>query len=276
MFFVDSHCHLLFPKFYSVSEKLDEEKYCVAALLDRAEKAGVKYLLIIGTELADVDEIQSIADSHDNVFRTVGIHPLEAAKHCASFTFEEISSIIRQQASSSKIVAIGEIGLDYHYEKESQKQQKELFNLQLDLAQECSLPVVIHSREAYPDVVAVLKDYPRVTGVIHCFSGEKDFARKALDLGFYISISGVVTYKNAVELQETIKMIPLDRMLLETDSPFLAPVPHRGQINEPAFIPHIAEKISKLMNVPVETLAQRTSENFFRLFCAGIGLSATS
>ncbi|MDR3186866.1 MAG: TatD family hydrolase [Holosporaceae bacterium] len=266
MFFVDSHCHLLFPKFRSMSENLDVERYSVAAVIDRAAKADVKYLMAIGTELADLEEIRSLADTHENVFRTVGIHPLEAAKHHGAFRSEEMAKIIRREAALPKTIGIGEIGLDYHYEKESQKQQKELLRLQLDLAEECRLPVVIHSRDAYPDVISILREYPGVTGVIHCFSGEEDFARKALDLGFYISISGVVTYKNAAELRETLKLIPLDRMLLETDAPFLAPVPHRGGINEPAFIPHIAEKISELLNIQIATLAQQTSENFFRLF----------
>ncbi|MDR2765900.1 MAG: TatD family hydrolase, partial [Holosporaceae bacterium] len=266
MFYVDSHCHLLFSKFSSASEKLDEKEYGVAALVDRAAGADVKYLLAVGTELADVDELRAIVDFHENVFRTVGIHPLEAAKHHASFSPEEISSVIRKEAALPKTVGVGEIGLDYHYERESERQQKELFHLQLDLAEELDLPVAIHSRDAYSDVVAILRDHPRATGVIHCFSGEEDFARRALELGFFISISGVVTYKNAAELQKTLELIPLDRMLVETDAPFLAPTPRRGKINEPAFIPLIANKISELLNIPPPTLARQTSENFFRLF----------
>ncbi|MDR2067784.1 MAG: TatD family hydrolase [Holosporaceae bacterium] len=275
MFFVDSHCHLLFSKFRSASEKLDEEEYGVTALVDRAAAAGVKYLLAVGTQLSDVDDLRSIVDANENVFRTVGIHPLEAAKHHASHSLEEISRVILREAKLPKTIGIGEIGLDYHYEMESEKQQKQLFHLQMDLAEQCSLPVVIHSRDAYPDVVAILREHPRVTGVIHCFSGEEDFARNALDFGFCISISGVVTYKNATELQETLKIIPLDRMLLETDAPFLAPVPHRGRINEPAFIPHVASKISELLGIPTESLAIQTSENFFRLFINGIKRLAT-
>jgi TatD DNase family protein len=241
-------------------------KYDVASLINRASAANVQYLLAIGTELSDVEELQSIVDQFENVFKTVGIHPLDAKSHKTIFNNNEISRIINECCVLSKTVAIGEIGLDYHYEKESEKQQKELFNLQLELARKNNLPVVIHSREAYQDVIDILKDHCGVTGVIHCFSGEKDFAIKALDLGFYISISGAITFKNAIELQETVKLIPLEKMLIETDSPFLAPAPFRGKPNEPAFIPYIAQKISELIEKPIEIIAKHTSKNFFELF----------
>jgi TatD DNase family protein len=223
-------------------------------------------MLAVGTELSDVSELQSITEKYPNVFRTVGIHPLEAKNHCQSYSREEISRVIRDNCAHPKTAGIGEIGLDYHYEKESKKQQDELFNLQLELAEECGLPVSIHSREASDDTIDVLKNHPEVTGVIHCFSGEKRFAEEALDLGFYISISGVVTYKKAAELQDSLKYIPLDRLLIETDCPFLAPVPFRGKPNEPAFVIYAAEKISDLLNLPLEEVADLSSQNFFRLF----------
>lgn len=271
MLFVDSHCHLNIPKFAKKkdekeSEKTFYEKYSVDAIIRRAYEANVKYMLAIGTELGDVDEICTIANNHKNVFRSVGIHPQEASKHCLNYTYDGIAKIIKKHCSLQKTVAIGEIGLDYHFEKESEPQQKEIFHLQMDLAKESKLPVVIHSRDAVDDTVSALREHSGICGVIHCFSEEMDFARKSLDLGFYISISGVVTFKSAKELHESIKFIPLDRLLIETDSPFLAPVPFRGKINEPAFIAYVAEKVAEIKGCNVETIAEATSNNFFRLF----------
>lgn len=271
MFFVDSHCHLTVPRFVErKSDSEDEEefrrKYAVDAIIERAHAAGVKYMLAIGTELSDVEEIRAIAEMHKNVFRSAGIHPQEAAKHLQLFDHAEISRIIKEQCALPKTVAIGEIGLDYHFERETEAEQKDLFHFQLDLAKECGLPVSIHSRDAADDTIAVLSDHRDVCGVIHCFSGERDFARKALDLGFYISISGIVTFKKADELRESIKFVPADRLLIETDSPFLAPVPYRGKINEPAFVMRVAERVAEVRGTTVTAIAQETSDNFFRLF----------
>ena len=271
MFLIDSHCHLNVLKFATKKDEEESEeefleRYSVDAIIQRAHKASVKYMLAIGTELTDVDEIRNIADNHENIFRSVGIHPQEAQKHCSNYSHDEIAEIIKKHSALPKTVAIGEIGLDYHFERESELQQKELFHLQMDLAKECGLPVVIHSRDATNDTVAVLSEHAGARGVIHCFSGELDFARKSLDLGFYISISGVVTFKNANELRESIKFVPLDRILIETDSPFLAPTPFRGKINEPAFVAYVAEKVAEVKGIDVETIAEATSNNFFRLF----------
>jgi TatD DNase family protein len=156
--------------------------------------------------------------------------------------------------------------LDYHYEKESKKQQDILFNLQLDLAREQNLPVVIHSREAIDDTIATIKHHPEVRGVIHCFSGEKYFAEKALDLGYFISIPGTITYKKNVELQDTLKYIPRDRLLIETDSPFLAPVPFRGKWNEPSFVVMVAQTIADLLGVSQEEVRDFSARSFFQLF----------
>lgn len=271
MFLIDSHCHLNVPKFATKkdekeSEKEFLEKYSVDAIIQRAHEAGVKYMLAIGTELTDVEEIRNTADSHERIFRSVGIHPQEAQKHCSNYTHDEIAKIIKEHSALPKTVAIGEIGLDYHFERESEPQQKELFHLQMDLAKECGLPVVIHSRDAANDTVDVLSEHAGARGVIHCFSGELDFAKKSLNLGFYISVSGVVTFKNANELRESIKFVPLDRLLIETDSPFLAPAPFRGKINEPAFVAYVAKMVAEVKGVDVETIAEATSNNFFRLF----------
>ena len=181
MFLIDSHCHLNVPKFATKkdekeSEKEFLEKYSVDAIIQRAHEAGVKYMLAIGTELTDVEEIRNIADSHEHIFRSVGIHPQEAQKHCSNYTHDEIAKIIKEHSALPKTVAIGEIGLDYHFERESEPQQKELFHLQMDLAKECGLPVVIHSRDAANDTVEVLSEHAGARGVIHCFSGEMDFA----------------------------------------------------------------------------------------------------
>jgi TatD DNase family protein len=184
-FLVDSHCHLVFSHFKNVLPKGEtssdfDEKYAVDAIIKRADAANVKYMLLIGTELSDVSELQVISDKHSNIFRTVGIHPLEAAKHYQLYSFDEISGTIKDNCKFVKTVGIGEIGLDYHYEQESKNQQKEIFNLQLKLAKECDLPVSIHSREAFGDVADILEDHPSVKGVIHCFSGEKRFAERVL------------------------------------------------------------------------------------------------
>jgi TatD DNase family protein len=270
MFFVDSHSHLVFSRFSEVFRKAAEGgsdgEYGVEAVIKRAANANVKYMLAIGTELSDLSELQAIVDKYPQIFRTVGIHPLEAKKHRQSYDNEEILRVMKDNCVHPKTVGIGEIGLDYHYEIESKKQQDEIFNMQLELAQECNLPVVIHSRESSDDVIAVLKNYPRLKGVIHCFSGEKHFAQEALNLGFYISISGVVTYKKAAELRDSIKYIPRNRLLIETDCPFLAPVPFRGKLNEPAFLVRVAEEIAELLEISVEEVATFSSSNFFELF----------
>ncbi|MDR2781961.1 MAG: TatD family hydrolase [Holosporaceae bacterium] len=268
MFFVDSHCHLKFSRFVDAfnAEVGFENKYGVEAIVKRAINANVRCMLNIGTELTDMSYLQEFAETYETVFHTVGVHALEAAKHYELYSLDEISKIIRDNYSHPKVVGIGEIGLDYHYEKESRKQQDTLFNLQLDLAKECGLPVSIHSREAIDDTISVLKNHPDINGVIHCFSGEKHFAEQALDLGFFISISGVITYKKATELQDTLKYIPRDRLLIETDSPFLAPVPFRGKINEPSFVVYVAQKIAELLGIPVEDVAKFSSKNFFNLF----------
>jgi TatD DNase family protein len=276
VYLVDSHCHLTFSRFdtfvSSMQKGLEGEKadvtqhYGVEQLLARADQAGVKYVLAIGTELADLDVMQGVAENHSNVFRTIGVHALEAKKHSELYDSEYIIQSLKNHCSKPKTVGIGEIGLDYHYEKESAKQQMELFHLQLELAKDQHLPVVIHSREAYLDTVNILREHSPIDGVIHCFSGERDFAIKALDLGFYISVSGVLTYKNAAMLRDTVKTIPLDRLLVETDAPFLAPEPFRGKINEPAYVVHVARKLADILGLSFEKVADQTSKNFWNLF----------
>lgn len=265
MFFIDSHCHLdtqhMNVPFAPVSGDGTTD-----AVIQRAFDAGVKYMLNIGTKLSDVERLRDISNRYDNIFRTVGIHPLEAFDHAETYTNDDIIQIIESHCKMQKTVGIGEIGLDYHYDPDHAKVQQNLFHLQLDIATQCNLPVSIHSRDAYEDTISILSDHRNVMGVMHCFSGTKEFARQVLDLGYYISISGIVTYKKSTELQEIVKYLPLDRVLIETDSPFLAPVPHRGKMNEPAFVRFIAQKIAEIVSVPIADVALRTSENFFDLF----------
>jgi TatD DNase family protein len=180
-----------------------------------------------------------------------------------------MSQIITAHCTAPKTVGIGEIGLDYYYSIDHMHDQKELFELQLDIAHRKRMPINVHSRDAEQDTVAILKNYPGLRGAIHCFSGSREFAFQALDLGFYISVSGVVTFPKNTQLQEIIKNLPLDRLLMETDAPFLAPLPFRGKINEPSYIVHIAQKIAELFEIPVEEIAEKTNDNFFNLF--GIG-----
>jgi TatD DNase family protein len=266
--FIDSHCHLFFSKFVERDSGFDEhfrDRYAIQEIIKRANDCSVKYILAIGTELSDIDEIGNIAENNAGVFRTIGIHPLEAQNHCEMYSMNDTSQIMLE-CNDRKLIGIGEIGLDYHYDKDDKKNQRNIFELQLELAKRRGLPLCIHSRDAEEDTIDVLKNHPEIKGVIHCFSGSRDFAFRAMDLGFYISVSGVITFKNAKNLQETIKAIPLNKLLIETDAPFLAPMPFRGKINEPAFVVHTAKKLSELLERPLEEISQKTTQNFFDLY----------
>lgn len=265
--YIDSHCHLAFDQIGEFAD-YNRAMYAVKQLIERANNVGVKYLLTIGTKLSDIEEIREISDSNKNVFRTVGIHPLEAKGHIEKYSISEIEDIITESIAKSdlKLAGIGEIGLDYHYGKESQELQQKFFDLQVDLAQKSNLPVCIHSRDAEEDTIAILKNYPGIRGVIHCFTGSEKFAFDSLDLGFYISASGIITFKKSNELRETIRKVPFDKLLIETDAPFLAPVPCRGKTNEPAFVIHTAEKVAEILRKSSEEVAKKTSENFFNLY----------
>ena len=173
--------------------------------------------------------------------------------------------IFRKHCEKANTVAIGEIGLDYHL-SDAKEDQKKIFHFQLELAEEFELPVSIHSREAWSDTMAILEDHPKVTGVIHCFSGEKEFAERVIKTSFCLGIGGTLTFKKNSILQETVRDLPIDRILFETDAPFLAPVPFRGKVNEPAFVVHVAEKVSEIKNISVDGIGDRTGRNFFKLF----------
>lgn len=252
--FIDSHCHLNY-------KGLVEDQ---AAVLKRARAAGVSAMLNISTRESEWDDVVSVAEHHGDVWASVGIHPHEADAHRDVDTAKLV-----ERAQHSRIVAIGETGLDYYYDKSDHAQQRASFRSHIAAARKTGLPLIVHTRDAEDDTAAILTEEMAsgaYTGVIHCFTASDAFARIALDLGFYISISGIVTFKNAKDLQAIAPTIPQNRMLIETDSPFLAPVPHRGRPCEPAFVADTAQFLANLRGESVEELARYTSENFRQLF----------
>jgi TatD DNase family protein len=252
--FVDSHCHLNY-------KGLVEDQ---AAVLERARAAGVSTMLNISTRESEWDDVVGVAERHLDVWASVGIHPHEADAHPDVDTAKLVA-----RAQHPRIVAIGETGLDYYYDKSDREQQRTSFRSHIAAARETGLPLIVHTRDAEDDTAAILTEEMKTgayTGVIHCFTASDAFARTALDLGLYISISGIVTFKNAKDLQATAATIPQDRLLIETDSPFLAPVPHRGKPCEPAFVVDTARFLADLRHIGLADLAQTTSDNFNRLF----------
>lgn len=251
---VDSHCHL---NYEGLAERQNE-------VLANARERGVTGFLNISTRQREWNDVISVAERNADVWATVGVHPHEADAH------PDLGSAALLQASSHpRVIAIGECGLDYYYDKSDRTAQRERFQAHIDAAREADLPLVVHTREAEADTAAMLERAVKeggITGVLHCFTGSADLARKGLDLGFYISLSGIVTFKNAQDLQETAKWLPSDQMLVETDSPFLAPVPHRGKPCEPAFVADTAAFVAELRGEEAEALADATTANFYQLF----------
>ena len=248
---VDSHCHLDFPDF--AAER--------AAVIARAGAAGVATMLTIATRLDEFPGVQRIAEAHDEVWCSVGAHPHEAKDH-AALRPEELIAL----ASHPKVVGIGETGLDFHYDLSPRNVQEEVFRAHIAASRATHLPLIIHAREADGEVARILEEERPPPGVMHCFSSGRGLAEAALALGFYISISGIVTFRNAEELRAIVRDVPLDRLLVETDAPYLAPVPHRGKRNEPAFVAATAAAVAALKGLPLQDLAEVTSANFFRLF----------
>jgi TatD DNase family protein len=252
--FVDSHCHL---NYKGLVEQQGE-------VLARARAAGVGAMLNISTREREWDDVIGLAEQEADVWASVGIHPHEADEHVGLDAAKLVA-----KAAHGRVIGIGETGLDYYYDHSDRAQQRASFREHIVASRETGLPLIVHTRDAEEDTAEILADemgkgaYP---GVIHCFTASADFARIALDLGLYISISGIVTFKNAKDLQAVAAEIPEDRLLIETDSPFLAPVPHRGKSCEPGFVADTAAFLAGLRGVPVETLAAQSSENFFRLF----------
>ena len=251
---VDSHCHLEY-------EGLVEDQ---SAVLDRAREAGVQAFLNISTRRSEWDRVVGTAEREPDVWASVGIHPHEADQHA-----DLGASELRAAVDNPRVIGIGETGLDYYYDKSDRAVQRDLFRMHIGVAREVQLPVIIHTRDAEDDTLEILRDemgkgdFP---ALIHCFTASPAFGEAVLDLGLSISLSGIVTFKNAAELQSVAKTVPGERLLVETDSPFLAPVPHRGKTCEPAYVRNTAEYVAELRGESVEELAARTSDNFYRLF----------
>ena len=254
MTLIDSHCHL---NYAGLLERQDE-------VLAAARARGVSGFLNISTRQKEWRDVIGAAERNADVWATVGVHPHEADAHP-----DLGASALIEATDHPRVIAIGECGLDYYYDKSDRAAQRERFQAHIEAARATGLPLVVHTRDAEQDTAEILtREVGKggVTGVLHCFTGSADLAGKALDLGFMISISGIVTFKNARDLQEVAKTIPQDRLLVETDSPFLAPVPHRGQTCEPAFVADTAAFLAELRGDPLDELAEATTANFFRLF----------
>jgi len=251
---VDSHCHLDFPEF---APELD-------AVMARAKGAGVGICVTIGTKMAGFGRVREVAERFDNVWCSVGIHPHEAEGELL-----DSATPLIEAAKHPKVVGIGESGLDYYYEHSPREAQKQNFRAHIAAARETGLPLIVHTRDADDDTIAILREEVArapFTGLIHCFTGTQALAHAALAIGFSISVSGIATFKNSQALRDVIASVPLDRLLVETDAPYLAPVPVRGKRNEPAFVAYTAAALATLKGVSADTLAAATTENFFRLF----------
>jgi TatD DNase family protein len=255
---VDSHCHLDFPDF---APQLD-------AVVARAQDAGVAVCVTIGTRLSGFERVHEIAAQFPDVYCSVGVHPHDAEKE----PLNDASPLIAR-AALSKVVGIGESGLDYYYEHAPRPAQIANFRAHIAAARETKLPLIVHTRDADDDTIAVLREEMAAgtfTGVIHCFTGTRRLAEAALELGFFISASGIATFKKSDELRAVLRDVPIDRLLVETDAPFLAPMPLRGKSNEPSFVVHTAATMAALKGVSGEEFAQTTTDNFFRLFTRAV------
>lgn len=251
---VDSHCHLNYPG-------LRDDQ---AGVIERARAAGVGTMLGISTRAAEWDEVIGLAATHDDIWASVGVHPHEADKH------PDIDAArLIDVAAHARVVAIGETGLDYHYDHSDRQCQRASFRAHIAAARTTGLPLIVHTRDAEADTAAILADemgQGSFGGVIHCFTASASFAEQALALGFSISFSGIVTFRNARDVQAVASVIPFDRLLIETDSPFLAPIPMRGRPCEPAYIVHTAARLAELRGVSADVIADTTADNFFALF----------
>ena len=256
---IDSHCHIAGPEF---AADLDQ-------VITRAREAGVgrAFIILAADDPPELEQANQVSARWGDVRFSIGVHPHAAGKFAADpgEAAREVGRAVDAQPLSR---AIGEIGLDYHYDFAPREVQQQVFREQIRLARRLTRPIVIHTREAEDDTFRILTEEraPEIGGVFHCFTGDRDMARRALDIGFHVSLAGIVTFPRALELKEVARMVPLDRLLVETDSPFLAPVPHRGKRNEPAHVARVAQVIAELRNTSAEAVAEATSENFSRLF----------
>ena len=254
---IDSHCHLNMSDF---SNDLEE-------IISNAKNNQINGILTICTDLNELKELEKISKKNCNIWYSGGIHPNNIKKN-----INDDLEIMRGYVSDKKFIAVGETGLDYFYSNPKKEIQKDSFIKHINFARELNLPVIVHTRDADKDTINILKnEYQKgkFKGVIHCFSATQELAMEALDIGFYISVSGIITFKNAENIRDTIKKVPLNKLLVETDAPYLAPVPNRGKRNEPAFVKHTAEYLSHIKEVSFEKLAKQTTKNFFNLFSKG-------
>lgn len=252
---VDSHCHLNMLD-------LDPSEGDLSAVLNEAKAKHVSLFLTVSVDLADHSILANIAETYPNVYISVGTHPNEHPNQLVD------SALLESASKHPKAIAIGETGLDYYRSQGDMKWQQDRFIQHINLAKKTHKPLIVHTRSAKEDTMDILREHNAqdAGGVMHCFTEDWETAKKALDLGFYISFSGIVSFKNAVELQDVAKKVPLSRMLVETDSPYLAPVPYRGKPNRPAYVYYVADAIAKLRDVPIETIANETTQNFLTLF----------
>ena len=251
----DSHCHLDYPNLY---ENL-------SAVIQRANRNKVNKLLTVCTTLESFDKIKIIIEKYRNIYGTFGIHPHEAK----NYTNVDLNFILDIKKNHKKVIGIGETGLDYFYNHSDKNIQKKSFVDHIHAASKLNIPVIVHSRHAENDTFEIIKSEKKNSNfqaLIHCFTGSEDFANKLLDLNCYISVSGIITFKNSVDLSKTISKIPLSNLLVETDSPYLAPSPFRGKTNEPSYIIHTIEKLSKIKNISKENIISQTTNNFKKLF----------
>ena len=252
---VDSHAHIQGSEFAAD----------VAQVIQRAQEAGVEKIIAVGGagDLSSNEAALELAESFPGLFATVGMHP-----HDAKEVSEEDLKRLAELSKSPKVVAIGETGLDFHYDHSPRRVQMDLFRRFIQMARETGLPIVVHNREAQPEVAGLIRREGKgdLRGVIHCFTGDYEAAREFLDLGFYLSFTGIITFKNADPLREVVRKLPLDRILVETDSPYLAPVPHRGKRNEPAYVRFVAETVAQIKGQTLDQVAEATSSNATVLF----------
>jgi len=252
---IDSHCHLDYSNLF---DQLD-------SVVKRAEINKVKYLLSICTTLESFKKIKLIVEKYKNIYGTFGIHPHET-KHHRNIDSNFIFSSLKEQ---KKIIGIGETGLDYYYNHSDKEIQKKSFTEHIEAASKLKIPIIVHSRNAEIDTYEILKSEKKNSNLkilLHCFTGSEDFAKKLLDIDAFISLSGIITFKNNAELANAVSNIPIEKLLVETDSPYLAPIPHRGKPNEPSFIIHTVEKLSQIKNLPKAQIEKKTSDNFLKLF----------
>ena len=247
---VDSHCHLNFP---GLADRLPD-------VLQNMHDADVGLAVVIGVSRPAWPDVLALAEADPRLYASVGVHPDD--EQAEEFSEDELVA----EAAHPKVIAIGETGLDYHWCKGDLGWQHERFRTHIRAAQRCDLPIVVHTRESAADTLRILRECGPVRGVMHCFTENRDIAREALDLGMYLSFSGIVTFKNATELKEVARFAPLDRILVETDSPYLAPMPYRGKQNQPSYVRHVAEHVADLRQMPFSALADATTDNFFTLF----------